>query len=148
MKALYRSLFVLPLFCLAAASQAPVYFSVPGPDAPELARRGSFPVGVRTLDVVHPNQVDILKFDKTGKYLLQWGSPGTAPEQIGIPHALAMDKEGVAYDIAGHRDAPAGLRIWGGPTVEAGDIALMLPWIEWAHAIVEAEQVTATQAAE
>ena len=65
MKALYRSLFVLPLFCLAAASQAPVYFSVPGPDAPELARRGSFPVGVRTLDVVHPNQVDILKFDKT-----------------------------------------------------------------------------------
>ena len=65
MKALYRSLFVLPLFCLAAASQAPVYFSVPGPDAPELARRGSFPVGVRTLDAVHPNQVDILKFNKT-----------------------------------------------------------------------------------
>ena len=59
-----------------------------------------------------------------------------------------LEKEKVAFDIAGHRDAPAGLRIWGGPTVEAGDIALMLPWIEWAHATVEAEQAATTQAAE
>jgi sugar lactone lactonase YvrE len=39
----------------------------------------------------------ILKFDKTGKFLLQWGAPGKEPEQIGIPHALTMDKEGRIY---------------------------------------------------
>ena len=39
----------------------------------------------------------ILKFDRNGKFLMQWGSPGTAPDQIGIPHGLAMDKEGRIY---------------------------------------------------
>ena len=60
--------------------------------------------------------------------------------------AAMLEKEDVAYDIAGHRDAPAGLRIWGGATVEAGDIRLMLPWIEWAFESVAAEH--AAQAAE
>jgi predicted dienelactone hydrolase len=56
------------LITVAATGQAQVYFSVPGPDAPELARRGDFHVGVRTVEVVHRNQVEILKFDKvTGK---------------------------------------------------------------------------------
>ncbi len=39
-------------------------FSVPKADAPELAPQGAYPVGVRTLDLVHKDQVDILKFDK------------------------------------------------------------------------------------
>jgi phosphoserine aminotransferase len=60
--------------------------------------------------------------------------------------AAMLEKEDVAYDIAGHRDAPAGLRIWGGATVEAGDIRLMLPWIEWAFETVAAGH--AAQAAE
>lgn len=52
----------------ASAQQQPEYFSVPGVDAPELARRGAFGVGVRTLNVVHSAQPDILHFDKqTGK---------------------------------------------------------------------------------
>src|SRR3954468_9764226 len=42
-----------------------------------------------------------------------------------------IEKEGAAYDIATHRDAPPGLRIWCGCTVERSDIAALTPWIDW-----------------
>ena len=45
----------------------------------------------------------------------------------------------VAYDIGAYRTAPAGLRIWAGPTVEPDDIALLLPWLDWAFASVKEE---------
>lgn len=43
-----------------------------------------------------------------------------------------LDQEGVAYDIGSYRDAPPGIRIWGGATVETDSIHALIPWIEWA----------------
>jgi phosphoserine aminotransferase len=53
--------------------------------------------------------------------------------------ASLLEKEGAALDIAGHRDAPAHLRIWGGATVETADIQALLPWLDWGFAQIAAE---------
>ncbi len=52
--------------------------------------------------------------------------------------AAALEKAGAAYDVAGYRDAPPGLRIWCGATVDTADIVALGPWLDWAYATVKA----------
>ncbi|GEO00963.1 phosphoserine aminotransferase [Novosphingobium sediminis] len=61
-----------------------------------------------------------------------------ADEALIKAFAGLLEKAGAAYDVAGYRDAPPGLRIWCGATVDAADIADLGPWLDWAWAEVKA----------
>jgi phosphoserine aminotransferase len=71
------------------------------------------------LSIVDP---DVTALDKDGRAAFAKGL------------VSVLEKEGVAYDIGAYRDAPPGLRIWCGATVETHDLEALMPWLDWAFA--------------
>ena len=76
-----------------------------------------------TLKIVDP---DVARLDLAGR------------EAFVRAIAARLDKEGVAYDIAFHRDAPPHFRIWAGATIEAADLAILTEWLDWGFAVEKA----------
>ena len=108
------------LLASATTAQTQKFFSVPGADAPELARRGLYAVGVRTIEVSHPDQIDILHFDKqtskaplyTRKLKLEIWYPAVIPagkQESTIYRSAMPGQSNGTVEIAGKalRDAPA-----------------------------------------
>ena len=69
--------------------------------------------------------------------------PAEAQAAFSKKLASLVEKEKAGYDIGAYRDAPPGLRVWCGATVEAADVAALTQWLDWAFATAKAELVTA-----
>ena len=94
-----------------------------------------------TFDFLAEHPATISNTSVTLSIIDPWFVALDAAQKAGFAAALAarLDAEGVGYDLGSYRDAPAGLRIWAGPMVDASDVEALLPWIDWAYAAQRAE---------
>ena len=70
-----------------------------------------------------------------------WFTALPADKQAAAAKKMAdlLESEKAGYDVGAYRDAPPGLRIWCGATVETSDLEALLPWLDWAYAEIERE---------
>jgi phosphoserine aminotransferase len=119
----------------------------------ELRRRADANLAVLDEWVARTDWVDFLARDPTTRSNTSVCLKVVDPRVTGLPAdgqadfakrlASVLEKEGAALDIGGYRDAPPGLRIWCGATVETDDIIALTPWLDWAFASLASELVTA-----
>ncbi len=79
------------------------------------------------------------------KFVDPWFQSLGADEQAAVAKAVAkqVEEADAGYDLGGYRDAPPGLRLWGGSTVEAADMRALLPWLSWAFEQVKSQKAAA-----
>ncbi len=116
---------------------------------PTLIERSNANLAAMTGWVARSEWIDFMAADPASrsstsiclKIVDPWFAGLDTDSQASVPKRMAalLEAEGVAYDITGHRDAPPGLRIWGGSTVETRDIEALTPWLDWAFAAVRDE---------
>ena len=117
---------------------------------PELVRRSEDNLAAVAAWVERTPWVDFLAEDPATrsctsiclKIIDPWFTGLPAEERAATAKQVAslLEKEGVAYDIAPYREAPPGIRVWGGATVERSDLEALFPWLDWAYAEVKGSQ--------
>lgn len=116
---------------------------------PGLIARADANAGAIADYIAHHHWIENLAEDpataSTTSVCLKFTDPHISdPTMFAEAVAKRLEAEGVAYDIGSYRDAPPGLRIWCGGTVETADVKALMPWIEWAYeAEIELQHPTA-----